>query len=261
MRRGTGISARVINGTKKEYGPYPNLQVCIVDMVKRGYVNPKQYELSFVFEDSQRRISFDQAEKIGDYYIVDTGNQDEEPFLYLKETIVDMVDTVGYIVFENGDSEKSDRSYSLSRNVDLYNQIKHTASNMMNYTDKIESCTVDEHSHFTLNLAKSTARIHICSCSQLMDLNDERKALGYRVLPFAKNMDKYLTFYIYTSYIVQERDANLSNLRSTRDLFMEYLAQDMSLVDKFESANPRYKELDYNLNIYLKLIKGGDKEC
>jgi len=261
MRRGTGISARLNNGTKKEYGPYPNLEVCLVDMVKRGYVDPKQYELSFVIEESQRRISFDQAEKIGDYYLINTGNPEEEPFLYLKETIVDIVDTVGYIVFENGDEEKSDRSYSLSRNIDLYNQIKRTASRLMYYTDKIDSCTMDEHGHFTMNLSKSTGKIHICSCGQLMDLNDERKNLGYRVLPFAKNMDKYLTFYIYTSYIVQERDANLNKLRSIRDLFMEYLVEDMSCFNKFANANPRYVQLEYNLNIYLKLIKGGDKEC
>ena len=44
------------------------------------------------------------------------------------------------------------------------------------------------------------------SNAALMTLNQDRRELGLRCLPFIKQMDRYLTFYVYTTKDVSESD-------------------------------------------------------
>ena len=250
MKRGTGILSTIIT-SNKTFGPYCNIEVCRIDMEKRGF-NPMDYDLSFVFSNSDKVIKFEEAEKIGDYYLI----PEEDDFLYLKECKMEEVGTIGYIVFENGDEGKiKTRKHPLERHNEYRDQIFKTISHIMRDGNKsIKSVTYDENGHLCLHIPHSTAKIHICENSQLIDLNIERKSFGIRVLPFEKDMDKYLTFYIYTSFVSQERTTDMDKLNETLEMVIEYIKEDMSMLSSFSNANPRYRQVNYKGNIYLKVL-------
>ena len=252
MKKGTGIMSTITSGTKEiKFGPYGSLEQCITDMEKRGFIDPMTYDLSFVFADSKKVIQFEEAEKIGNYYLI----PEEDDFLYLKECKLEKVESIGYIVFENGDEGKiKTKGHPKDRNNEYLAQIKKTIKHIMRDGQDIESVSVDSNGHICLNIPHSTGKVHICTNSQLIDLNIERKSSGIRVLPFEKDMDKYLTFYIYISYIAQERKPDMDKMRGTREMVIQYLKEDMSLLSNFSNSNPRYHQVEFMGDIFLNII-------
>lgn len=107
----------------------------------------------------------------------------------------------GYITFEGGENGKviEDANLGIQRNEMYFNIIKSCSSNLIaeNYDEgpfKICRSNKDE---FVIQLKGSTVKVHIVTNRFLMNLNQARKEKNQRVLPFLKNVDRYLSLYFY----------------------------------------------------------------
>lgn len=118
---------------------------------------------------------------------------------YIKEKKEPKVKWIGYISLDNGYNERKDKSYGIARSKELFANIENAAQKLMlrNDTDSISTITKISNRNYVLSVKNSTAKIHLMSNSNIMDLNQRRKEKGERVIPFNKDVDKFLTIYVY----------------------------------------------------------------
>ena len=150
---------------------------------------------------------------------------------------------LGYICFENGETQRCDRDYGTKRQKELMNIIRDELMALLceNINGGVSSIKKDG-KEYIVNLKNTTAKIHIMYGSKLMDYNQTKKAAGERCLPFIKDMDKYLTFYLYS-----DRDrTETAKLRADEkaNTIINYMMSD--LVSIYPDLNVKYVPVDYS---------------
>ena len=139
----------------------------------------------------------------GVYKIIDKCNNQ---IISVKEKTEYKASKFGYIIFEDGDTIRSDKQYGRQRNDQLMCTIA-SAIELAFIENRDEfgvAYTESYNSEFVIHLRDCTGAIHICTNGNLMDINQCRKEAGLKVFPFDKNMDKFTTFYTYISRDVSE---------------------------------------------------------
>lgn len=167
-----------------------------------GYKNPRDYMifLQFNVDDGYKVISLSDMIKTGarEYQYIDIDNSIKYVF---KELTTESVTSLGYIVFNNGDSVRIDsnkESADLSKMLMEY--CREAIDGIMTTSNIIKKYYMNEFNHhIKIELADCQESIYICYNGQIMKTNQERKDRGVRCLPYERSMDKFLTIYIYST--------------------------------------------------------------
>ena len=118
---------------------------------------------------------------------------------YIKGKSEPKVRWIGYISLDNGFHERKDKNYGIQRSKYLFEALENSMQKLMlsNENNGISEIRKTSNREYTLCVKNSSAKIHIMGNSNIMDLNQRRKEKGERVIPFEKNVDKFLTIYVY----------------------------------------------------------------
>ena len=161
-----------------------------------------------VFNDNRSKITYKlyvgsneydikEAMNINGYYQLYDNEKQIKYYIKEKEDI--NVRWIGYISLDNGFYERKDKNYGIQRSKQLFSSIERAAQRLIvkNETNSISRVDKISDREYIFYVKNSTAKIHIMSNSAIMDLNQGRKERGLRVIPFEKNVDKFLTSYVY----------------------------------------------------------------
>lgn len=211
-----------------------------------GIVNPYSYKVWIMCGNPEIEIDFEDCEKIFGYYEYIF----EDTKYFIEEEKIDKVTKLGYIVFENGDEEKTDKAYGKKRSKELFNNVKTVIYDLAKYPNWSPAIgSVGKYNgHLVVKLANCTGKIHIMFISQLMDFNVLRKENEKRCLPFEPNKDKYLCLYIYLSKDVSD-PVNFGiedKLNKVEELIIDYLK------DYYPESNPRYIGVEFKGTILIE---------
>ena len=163
-------------------------------------------------------------------------------YIIAKQVVGVKLVSAGYFVFENGDIERSDREYGTKRQKELFNTIRKAATRLMYNVDlndgnyHVNFMGRGANKDFRFKIKDSTAEIHVITNSHLMDYNQMRKENNQRVLPFLKNMDKYLTFYVYGTKNANEPKSFIINELKNGKVYFETSTgiQSVAIDDQYE---------------------------
>lgn len=159
-----------------------------------------------------------------------------------------IVTNIEYIIFENGDTERTDPSIGIKKSKEFFKIVKKSFEGLI-LKKKLRS--MKNNKHIYVNIKNSTEKIHILYNSQIMDINMIRKENGLRCIPYDKSMDKFCTIFIYST---KDKDDK------SEEKFHELMHDIYSiLIENYSNLNPRFKVVNYNGTIYDKFdFKGKD---
>lgn len=177
-------------------------------------------------------------------------NHGEYRMYVFTPSVIETVVNTGYFVFEHGDSKFVDKEYGKMRSDQLYNMIKEALNNILMENEKNYSITKivrDENKHLSVSVKGSTYKLKVCFCSQLMNINQARKEDGNRCLPFFKNMDKFVTFYVYTTKDSKEDETynNYISANRIRTKVVDYIKE------HYPETEMKYVEVSFNGTIFM----------
>ena len=155
------------------------------------------YKVTIATKTGSREYNMARAMNVDGYFqLYDTHRNIK---YYIKETTRPKVRWIGYISLDNGFNERKDKNYGIQRAKSLFAAIEYASQRLLlaNETDSINKVVKESTREYTLYVKNSTAKIHIMDNGSIMDKNQRRKEKGERVLPFEKNVDKFLTVYCY----------------------------------------------------------------
>lgn len=167
------------------------------DAIFNGPNDKVSYKVTIATKTGSREYNMAKAMNVDGYYQLYDMHRNIK--YYIKETTKPKVRWIGYISLDNGFNERKDKNYGIQRSKSLFAAIEAAAQRLMlaNETDSICKIVKEGQRCYTLYIKSSTAKIHIMDNGSIMDKNQRRKEKGERVLPFEKNVDKFLTAYCY----------------------------------------------------------------
>lgn len=177
----------------------------------------------------------------GRYKIIDTETNE---IITVAEKLSYKASNFSYIVCDNGDTVRCDKKYGSRRVHDLFDDIAGAVELcVIGNLGEFGISTVDRYkSEIVVHLRNCTASVHICTNSNLMDINQCRKEEGDKVFPFSKNMDKYTTFYTYISKDVSE--PTRINSEEMAIAMRERIVECLASFDP--ESNVHLSQVDYN---------------
>ena len=155
----------------------------------------------------------------------------------------------GYIVFDNGDTVRTDKEEGIKRN-GILQKI------MMQAIDKVAMDVGNVAGVYpwdkgiTVEFTHTTSKLDIVTNSGLMDINQWRKGREgeveepeySRCFPFIKSMDKFVTFYTFTSKEMYEpfkvSGSNASAPKTFRNLMIEELKENWGYYNRRDNKYP-----------------------
>lgn len=133
---------------------------------------------------------------------------------------------MGYIAFENGQETHCDKEYGFKRQKELFNMLRDEFTGLVleknSMVRKIHRIGGKE---YVLHLKGTTEKIHIMCLSKLMDTNQKRREENKLCFKFIKDMDKFLSFYIYCDKDISETSKLEGEAKAQR--IIDYIIQDM----------------------------------
>lgn len=179
---------------KKKRLYFKNLEEAKLYAYKQ-YPNSYNYKLWIMFDKIE--VSFDDVEYINGYYeYYDL----EHNTLYLIEEInKELVTSIGYFVFEDGDNPESKNKISDEKYGEYYDTIISAFESIIYNDMNAEGLLTDNYGNLMLKMKNSAIKFHILCNSEIMDVNLIRKENKQRCIPFIKSMDKFKTFYLYST--------------------------------------------------------------
>jgi len=153
---------------------------------------------------------------------------------------------LGYLVFDNGDVAKNDKETGLIRQKELNSYVIDVVNGLLGEKNKWGDFGITlietPHKEIVLHIKNTTTKIHIASNSKIMDINQEKGLIpGTKRIPFKKNMDKYLTFYVFASKDVQEAK-RLEGEVKARTIIGSILKD---LQDYYPDSLPKFEEIQF----------------
>lgn len=177
---------------------------------------------------------------------------DNDKLYIIKETYKLRFLNPGYIIFEDGDVNRTDPKYGTKRQYQLLTIVKYAANRVLseNKENTITSIS-DDKKGTSLKVKHTSARINIITNSKLMDINQARKEKGALNLHYIKSYDKYTTLYLYITKDVSE------SLRFDGDDKANAVINRMMeiIIEEFPALNPKFVPLDnFNRKIEMEGI-------
>lgn len=250
QNHGIAVQFKVANSNKRRFilltdgsiRLYRNLEAAIVSA--KGIIGSDVEFEYFIVINKEKYFSLNDAQRInGTYQIYDGDN------LYIvKETRKLSLVTAKYLVFENGDTTRYDRSYGSKRVKKLMSMVKEelksifTENNSTTY-NKIEK----REDEFVLHLRGTTAKIHILQNSQVMTINQRNREVHKKCLPFIKEMDKYTTLYVYGTIDCGE-PKSLDNAKKIETI-LSWIISDFEQM--YPELDPKYINIGVDNNIII----------
>ena len=192
----------------------------------------KGTNFSYAFVIGNQEYDISKCQKIGQFYQL-YNNKGKK--IFIQEIYRHNVERIGYLCFENGDIERCDREYGTKRQKQLLSMLSDSiqytfSANRENTISKIDKISPKE---YILHVKNSTARIHIMTNSKIMDINQVRKHRDQRCIPFIKEVDKFLTLFVFTSVDRYERKSNNyeDKITSIIDQIMDFIFDNSDLED------------------------------
>lgn len=206
--------------------------------------NATDYKLWIITPEIE--IDFDDVQQVDGYYQYFYNTR----LIFIEEERVDKVNSLGYIVFEDGDKKKNDKNGSrknkefVSMVTNVVNDIVKEEADLLN---GIESITETKNGHIMLNIKNCTGKVCICTIAQLMDFNMSRKELELRGFPFLADKDKFFCLYIYSIKSMSEPNGfeTEKKTKAMIDLIMEYLQV------KYFYVDPHYVPVEFKGTIRI----------
>ena len=167
--------------------------------------NPYDYEIYINIMGSM--IQYDYFEQVDGKYQFYATCDDVETKYFVEPIVIKNIVKVGYLVVNNGE-RIFDKDKGLTKSNLYYNEALNALYRIIqtpSIEPNISSIGKDKYGIYA-TLKKSTAKIHICYNSQIMTINQNRKADGLRAFRFDKDMDKYTTLYVFIDIDVSEPD-------------------------------------------------------
>lgn len=210
-------------------------------------------EVKFIFHIDGNEFDASNSQKLGKYFqLYDLANGIK---YYIEEVYNYNLYKTGYYVFQNGDTERYDKEYGFSFLKEELEIIKYALQNELIKPDS-HILSIDEISktEYMINMKGSTAKIYICTNSKFMDINQALKdAKCPRVIPYLKNMDKYLTLSIF-SIVDRIYDKWFINSKQMIDSTMESMIEFVNTTQD-EQYHIRYVETPYTGYVNLSYLK------
>lgn len=130
-----------------------------------------------------------------------------------------------YIVFNNGDEILSEKEEGLKNQRKIFDNIVNAL-----YYDFLQigseiTAIRQRDSECIVEVANSTAKIHIIFNKRLIEINKERKEKDMYCFHFLKNMDRYNTFYVFVTRDVKE--PKIANSENKCNLILENLEKNL----------------------------------
>ncbi len=162
--------------------------------------------------------------------------------LFIKERYLSVVQSIQYIVFNDGDVRRTeDRKEGMRTQKHLLNLIRKAAVETFYYFGVFEGVKQVNAEELEISFKNSTSKIHICTNGNIARFNKIRKETGSipqcaRCIPFLKDMDKYTTFFMYIDKDSAEPnnfgfDAGIDeDIKKSMAMIIEYL-KDMQAND------------------------------
>lgn len=124
-----------------------------------------------------------------------------------KEIRTNKVSNMGYLIFDNGDTVRTEMEAGRKRQAELLNIVAGVCTDLL--VEKWEEYGItrieNRRKELVVHIKSTTAKIHIAFNSRIMDINQEKGLTpGKKRLPFIKSMDKYVTFYVFVAKDVAE---------------------------------------------------------
>lgn len=202
-------------------------------------LNPYNYKVLIILSD-RGEIDFNNVygdEDTDIYYYYDN-----DELIAIEPDCNEQVLSLGYYVFEEGDTIQTQKEYGKRRQKELFRYINESFADIMKYSSKIAKINRDRNNHLCISIANSTSKIHVCFNSQIMTLNQERKELGIRCLPYEKEIDKYTTIYTYITRDFSEPKSFNSD-KVAKEVFYNSIT---FINDKHPEALCRYRNVKFN---------------
>lgn len=209
---------------------FKSVELAKVYIASNNIRNPHKYRLMFSLND--RIIDFMIAQKINNGYELYINDMK----YVLEEGGSDKVIEIGYLNFEESDKKFINQTYRTVK--ELASKVARTYD--IN-TPTLSSVAKDKNKHLCCNVKDSTAKIHICYNSQIMDLNQKRKEKETRCIPYEKSMDKYGSLFFYVTKDVSE-PPEIEGLVKSRYIISQII----------ESLNNEYGIITSKKNISFK---------
>lgn len=159
--------------------------------------------------------------------------------LIFKETNNEIVTHIEYIIFENGDTERTDSSIGIKKSKEFFKIVKKSFEKLI-LKKKLRFMKKEKHVY--VQVKNSTEKIHILYNSQIMDINMERRNEGIRCIPYEKCMDKFCTIFIYVT-----RDNDDTSESKYKEVLDDIIT---NLKENYSELNPKTKVVNFKGNIY-----------
>ena len=224
-----------INSKDNYVRKFKNLK--IAKMTNKSIVG-KLAKLKYYFVIGDKQFPLSYAQKVKDHWEI----IDNEVKYIIKENKNYTITSIGYLVFDNGDIIKRDKEEGYKRKKELFNCIKYAASYVLYNNEEV---TINKifirKNELILSVKNSTAKIHICSNSRIMDLNQERKENNYRCITFRKDMDKYTTFHVFVTK--DQAETERMGSRDNTEIPLNQLIN--SIQDTYPDAEFKYEPVEF----------------
>lgn len=227
---------------------FPSLELGKTALAQEENIyNPYDYEVHIILDhdkdDHMIDIDFAHVELYNEYYEYYDGCGYK---YYIKPKVQEILVDCGYLIFDNGDQKGQNGK---KRSKEYYHWYIDIITNIITHNyETVEKIYRDRNGHITMKLKDCTGLIHLCYNSDIMSLNQNRKAMKLRVLPFDKSLDKFKSLYLYTTI-----DSSEPEEYGTRDLLRKvkkWILSDFE-IEHFD-ASPRYRLVDFKGTIKLE---------
>ena len=191
-------------------------------------------------------IPFEDAQKVNKKYEAYLSEETfgERTRLVIEECDESRVMEIGYIVFDNGDTVRSDKAVSVQRSRNLFDGMCQTFAKILcSNKSTISSVKRKGRKEIVVRFRGTTAEIHVLVNSKLMDINQDRHSRNIRVLPFLKTMDKFTTFYVYIKRDPVE-PKRLNGYENAQAILKEAVEILQTMVDE-NDPKPKYVNVEF----------------
>ena len=205
-----------------------------------NYMLSKQKDLNFDFVihiDKFNEYSIKETQKISDrvFQIIDVNLS---VVLEIEERFDHIVERIQYLSIDDGANSRQDKTIGIPKSNKLFKDIEIAAQSLLQTNSVNSIYKIERHGYkeYTLHVKGSTAKIHIMANSKIMDINQERRSLDQKCIPYNKKVDKFLTAYIFVS--MERMEFKYFN-NSTK---IEYILEE---IKDYIADDPEYEILEY----------------
>lgn len=155
------------------------------------------------------------------------------------------VSNLNYLIFDDGDTVRVDKEYGIERQKELIGFVADVASRLLGEKRKQNAISLLElrRKELIVHIKGTTAKIHVTYNSKLMSINQKKSLTpGVRRIPFLKEMDKFVTFYVFVSKDIGE--GRRVGGEEMADAVIQDIIRDLQTY--YDDCKPKIHHIDYN---------------